>query len=136
MGERVQQRTCAPHLYRPVRPVVGTPSEKAALGLGPTLGWRSPTRTAGPLLLPRRLLHRWVTPETAEGQQNRHVRKGCWGEKNIQEILISGKGALVLHGARCVTTYTHVRLFPLFSKSGVILRISRAHIAMQAVIFL
>lgn len=85
--------TCAPHVYRPVRPVVGTPSEKAALGLRPTLGWRSLTRIAGPLLLPRRLLHGWVMPETAEGQQNQHVRKGCRGEKKYSGDIDFRKGS-------------------------------------------
>lgn len=72
----IQQHTCTPHMYRLVLPVAETPSEKAMLGLRPTLARRTLTRISWPLHLPALLPHGWVIAETAEGQQNQHVRKG------------------------------------------------------------
>lgn len=68
--------THLPHMCRLVLPVVEAPSEKAVLGLRPILMRKSLIRIPWPLHLPYFLLHGWVIPESAEGQQNQHVRKG------------------------------------------------------------
>lgn len=73
----VQQRVCPLHRYRLVLPRVGAAPGKAVLRLRPSLVRKSITRITQPLHLPHLLLQGWVVQETAERQQNQHVRRGC-----------------------------------------------------------